>query len=233
MTLRNRSISELVEQQCRRWQNAAQTIAETPRRPVITISREPGSMGFFIARELAKDLGFEFYSGAIIHDVARDSQLRTMVIRSFDEHPRSWLDDLFAMLEKRFNLTSDEYLAHLAKMVGAAGKVGRAVIVGRGANFILPHERCFRVRIIAPLATRIKNVVRATGQDADAARQRIERLESERTEFVRHYFNADIADPNQYDLILNTEHLDVARGVAIVKAALPLVIPNAELAATI
>ncbi len=36
------------------------------------------------------------------------------------------------------------------KVIGTIGKHGRAVIVGRGANFVLPPEKRFSVRIVGP-----------------------------------------------------------------------------------
>lgn len=42
------------------------------------------------------------------------------------------------------------------KVITTIGKHCRAVIVGRGANFILPSEGTFRVRVLADLGIRAK-----------------------------------------------------------------------------
>ena len=44
--------------------------------------------------------------------------------------------------------------------------------------------------------------------------------ESDRRAFIRKYFNADIADPGNYDMILNTEYLTIEAAADVVNAAL-------------
>jgi len=72
------------------------------------------------------------------------------------------------------------------------------VIVGRGANFILPAREIFAVRVIAPLEIRIRNVARGyhVAAEEEAKRGIIQR-ESRRKAFIMHAFNADISDPIQ------------------------------------
>jgi cytidylate kinase len=102
-------------------------------------------------------------------------------------------------------------MQHLMKVVGTIGKHGRAVVVGRGANFILPPEKRFSVRIVAPQAWRINNVAKEL------------QTESDRRAFIRKYFNADIADPTNYDLVINTATLNVDDAVKMISSALGLV----------
>ena len=49
------------------------------------------------------------------------------------------------------HLWPDEVSRLLMRVIGAIGRHGKAIIVGRGANFVLPPENRFRVRIITPL----------------------------------------------------------------------------------
>jgi cytidylate kinase len=106
------------------------------------------------------------------------------------------------------------------KVIGTIGRHGRAVIIGRGANFILPADQQFRVRITAPQNLRIEHVARDFNVSHDEAKRRIIRTESDRKAFVRKYFNADIADPMNYDLIVNTATLSVDNTVDVISAAL-------------
>ena len=96
------------------------------------------------------------------------------------------------------------------KIVGVIGEHGRSVIVGRGGNFILPKDRCLRVRIVAPLAVRVKRVCKEFGLSAEDAKRRVIRTESDRRAFVRKYFYADVSDPLNYDMVINTEYLSVS-----------------------
>ena len=105
-------------------------------------------------------------------------------------------------------------------VIGTIGKHGRAIIVGRGANFILPPEQRFRVRITAPQKFRIQNVARDFNLSAEEAKRRIIKTESNRKAFIRKYFNADIADPNNYDIVINTSTLSIDSVTDMIAAAL-------------
>ncbi len=75
------------------------------------------------------------------------------------------------------------------------------------------------MRIVAPLDVRIENVSSNFGISAEAAKLRIIRTESERRAFIRKYFNADITDPINYDLVLNTGTLSIAAAADAIKTA--------------
>ena len=53
-----------------------------------------------------------------------------------------------------------EYLHHLSRVIGTIAAHGHAVIVGRGASFILPPEISLRLLVVSPLDERIKNVAK-------------------------------------------------------------------------
>jgi cytidylate kinase len=98
-------------------------------------------------------------------------------------------------------------------MVNSLGIIGRAVIVGRGANFILPPEKRFAIRIIAPEEIRVKNVAFRFGVSLAEAKKRIKNRETKRKTFIKNTFHKDITDVGFYDLILNTARLDLQAAV--------------------
>ncbi|MBW1822092.1 MAG: cytidylate kinase-like family protein, partial [Deltaproteobacteria bacterium] len=124
-----------------------------------------------------------------------------------------------SLVDKK-HLWPDQYLRHLMKVIGTIGKHGNAVIVGRGANFVLPPEGRIRVRIVAPLDVRVENVSHNFGVSAGDAKRRIIRTESERRAFIRKYFNADITDSINYDIVLNTGTLSIEAAANAIKNAL-------------
>jgi cytidylate kinase len=108
------------------------------------------------------------------------------------------------------------------KVIGIIGKHGGAVDVGRGANYILPPENRFRVRVVAPLEVRIDNVARNFDVPREEAKKRVIRTESDRRAFIRKYFNAEISDPTQYDLVINTENISIETAAKTVGSAVGL-----------
>ena len=118
------------------------------------------------------------------------------------------------------HLWPDDVSRVLMRVIGTIGRHGKAVIVGRGANFILPPENRFRVRIIAPLELRVNHVAETYGVTKKEAQRRVLRTESDRQAFVRKYFYSDISDPANYDMILNTGTLSVESAAAAICSAL-------------
>ena len=76
-----------------------------------------------------------------------------------------------------------------------------------------------RIRVTAPMDVRIARVANDYGATREDAQRRIIRTESNRRAFIRKYFNADISDPKNYDLIINTELLSIDTAVECVGRA--------------
>lgn len=220
-----KSIPLIAEEQIHRWQVLhKQAPAEVKRIPVVTISREPGSGGRIVAQKLAERLGFVVFHQEVLHEMAKEAKISERVLESLDERGLSILEDWIASLVDNRHLWPDEYLHHLMHVIGTIGKLGQAVVVGRGANFILPADRRFRVRIIAPRKLRSHHVAREFGLTEKDAERRIIKTESDRQAFVRKYFYADIADPTNYDLVVNTETFNLDLAVDVIAAAMGCVV---------
>ncbi|MCE5210062.1 MAG: cytidylate kinase-like family protein [Deltaproteobacteria bacterium] len=175
--------------------------------PVITVSREPGAGGSEIARRLSKALGLDLIGGQIIQHVADSAKMSRRVIESLDEREVTIRETLLSSLFGENRPWPGEYLNHLTRVIGTIGIFGNVIIVGRGAHFVLPKEKTFRVRIIAPMELRIKYFMEDRGYKKAEAEQYVVKTENNRKAFVRKYFNADVADPKHYDIVLNTEKI--------------------------
>ena len=58
--------------------------------------------------------------------------------------------------------------------------------------------------------------------DEKHAEKEIERFDSSRREFTKRYFKAELENPGNYDLVINTEHLSFDSAASIIVGALPL-----------
>ncbi len=216
-----RSVEQLIEEQMHRWQLMHRGKKEEEKvHPIITVSREPGSGGRIIAQKLAAKLTVEVFHQEVLHEMAKRAEVSQQMLATMDERGLSILEDWISSLVYDRHVWPDEYLQHLMNVIGTIGKHGRAVVVGRGANFILPPEQRFRVRIIAPRKMRLQNVARDFNLSEEEAKRRVIKTESDRKAFIRKYFNADIADPDNYDLIIHTETLSVDDAANVIAAAL-------------
>jgi len=216
-----KSIEQVIESQVKRWQ------AMSPARegkakpsPVVTVSRQPGSGGRLIAKGIADRLDLNLFDREILQGVAKSAKMSAFLLESLDEKGLNLVDDWVSTLVNERHLWPDQYLHHLMKVVGTIARHGGAVIVGRGANFVLPRDGVFRVRVVAPLEERVRHVADEFGVDLSEAKRHVVRAESDRRAFVRRYFNADIGNPENYDLVINTGRMNLEASIEAVVAAL-------------
>lgn len=214
-----RTFQQLVEDQVNAWLRLRpKEEKEQDIYPVITISRDPGSGGNVLGQKLADKLNFTLFHQEVIQKMAESSKVSTQLLETLDERGLSTLEDWINSLVDRRHLWPDQYLRHLLKVIGTLGKHGRAVLIGRGANFLLPPEKRFAVRVISPREIRVAKVAAEFSIPPEQATRRILRTEANRKAFIRKYFNADIEDPVHYDLIINTGYIDMDVAVEGVKA---------------
>lgn len=207
-----------MEEQINRWQIEQKKKYKSPIRPVITMSRLAGAGGSIIAQKLAESLSIDFFDSSIVTKIAENAKVSEQVIKTLDEQDRSIFDEWLQALDDH-HLWSYEYLDHLVKVVSAIGAHGYAIIVGRGASFILPQEVCLRVLVIAPLEKRVDSFAQQYEVSESEAKKQIVMADSARRGFIRKYFSTDMTDPMHYDLVINTKNLDFDVAVNIITEA--------------
>jgi len=221
MKMKARSVQQIVQEQVKRWQISHAKAPKIPERvSVITISREPGSGGNILAERLGHELGYDVYHQKIIHLMAESTNISMRFLAQLDEKGLTLVEDCIWSLVNHRHLWPDQYLKHLVKVIGSIGKHGHAVIVGRGANFILPTSKRLSVRVVAPQEFRIKKVSRDFGVSMREAKRRMGRTESDRKAFIQKYFNADISAPGIYDMVIDTGLLGIEAAAERIKRAI-------------
>ena len=221
MKTSRRSIEKIVEDQVLQWNRIkAEKKQEQSGVDVITISRESGSGGTLLAEKLAKELGFDLFHREVIQEMAQSADISSRIMETLDEKGLSVLEDSIAAMIRDRHLWPDQFLKYLMKVIGTIGKHGRAVIVGRGAQFILPQDETLRVRVIAPLLVRIHTISHELDISETEAQKMILKTDANRRSFSRKYFYADVSDPINYDLVINTARMGIETAVKTIIAAL-------------
>ena len=153
-----RTIQKIIEDQFKKWRAEQPKIGrKSPNMPVLTVSREPGSGGSIVANKVAEDLGLDLFHQEVVHEMANSAKVSEKVFETLDEKGLNTLENWISSLGGNTrHLWPDKYLEHLMRVIGTIGNHGRAVIVGRGANFLPSSRTRFRVRVIAPLENRVK-----------------------------------------------------------------------------
>jgi hypothetical protein len=188
--------------------------------PCLLVSLQWGSGGQQLAQLVGHRLGWWVFDREIVEEIAQRSHLRRKLIESVDERVRSTLSKGLGWLTGGGGSTDEQYLFHLRQVILALGHHGDVVIVGRGAQFLLPSRATVRVHVVAPVESRVRRVEQQEGVPSTEAKRRIEDRDAKRDEFIRQVFSADAHSPLAYDLVLNTDEINLEAAAEIVLAAL-------------
>jgi hypothetical protein len=186
----------------------------------VAISREAGAGGGEIAAMVGKRLGWEVFDKNLLDRIAERYLCCRQMLDLVDETPGSWVYDVLGTWMDRKIIPHETFVARLTHILTTAVKRRNAVIVGRGAQFILPREKVFAVRIVASEAARVQRTVRLRGLKEAEARRILHEIDAGRREFVRRYFHHDITDPHIFDLVINSQRLGIEGAAETLIAAL-------------
>jgi len=216
MAMTERVIEKLIQRQLNQWSRFQELLRtaepeELPPRPIVTISRQRGSGGRYLARALARRLDLQIHDQDIVEYIARNEKIARDVVAQLDAGATSQIDLwIKGVLNRRIYLR-DEFQEQLVRAIRALAMHGGVVILGRGGNFILDDHADLRVRMVASDETRIRALMAETDCSEGEAAERVAASDEARAGFIRKLYHADIDDPRNYDLVLNTTGMDRER----------------------
>ena len=132
-----------------------------------------------MAAELGRRLGWPVYDREILDKIGADMRRPPQHLHALDERPASWLEEFLAGLTSQHSVSAARYLKFLVGAVRGLGEIGRCVIVGRGANFILPAATTLRVRLVASAEDRARVIAEQARQVAAQSKADMEFLARE------------------------------------------------------
>lgn len=187
--------------------------------PCVLISRECGSGSSLVAQNIGRELGWNVFDSRIVDEIAKAAHVHEKLVESVDERVHShWEQTWREMLLD--DLTDKGYVHHLGQVVTTLGHQGNVVIVGRGAQYLLPRQCALRVRLVAPLEDRAKRIAEMEKLTVREARMKIKQVDAKRAAFLWRVFKKDIGAPLNHDLVLNTGDITIEAASRIVLAAL-------------
>lgn len=137
---------------------------------IITISREFGSGGRTIGKEVAQKLGYSYYDKELVRQVAVETGFDEKYIEQAGEYApsKNWLSFGFAARGSQGameGMSANDFLwAIQCRVIRSLAEKEPCVIVGRCADYILrEREDCLNVFIHASMAARADRIVRLYG----------------------------------------------------------------------
>lgn len=198
--------------------------------PAITIARQTGARGVAIctllhdklqardakdplpwtlfdselSKEILKEHGLPEYLEKFIPDQAV-SELEGTINEMLGRHPSLWT--LFE--------DTKQTISHLTNS-------GHCILVGRGSNHITRQLRnVLNVRLIGSLQVRLEHICESMQLSNKMASALLKREDHARRSYVKQHYHADIDDSDNYDLVINTDHLSDEVVVDTIIRALP------------
>ena len=172
--------------------------------PLIAMTREMGSLGTAVASRLSQRMGRDLVHHEIIGALADKMRLRKSHVVRFLEGKAGIWERMTTDKTSLAIYTADEIFRLIEN-----GGVG--VLQGWGAAHLLrpiPHVLC--VRVCAPLETRVGRMMQRLNTDDRAfVEAEIRHFEEAHAAITRRHFGLDWQQPENYDLVLNTERLTV------------------------
>ena len=205
-----RSAQKLVDEQVHRWAQSEKkrTVGEVPEPwPLITVSREFGALGTVTGERAAEKLGFSFWDQEIVHVIAEQTGIQEALLASLDEQTRTRIEDFIGESVFGAETTAAKYVRQVIRVVRTIERHGSAVVIGRGAQFILAPEVALRARVVCPYEKRVAGYAEREGLSQREAERKLVQVERERQTFIRRHYEREVGDPIHYDIIINTEDI--------------------------
>jgi len=183
----------------------------------LTVSREYGSGGAEIAEIIAQDLGWRLVDKELILEISRMEQLPASEVAEFDERVDTWLHRLTNAIWSvaadgvspivAHDMFNAEKAAQLARrVIEEAYRIGRCVIVGRGAQCVLRgREDVFHAFVYADWQDKV-NKIRSREPQGTDVEALIRSTDSRRIEYIRRNYRENWLNPHLYDIMINSRN---------------------------
>ena len=192
---------------------------------VITISREFGSQGDYIAERIAQSLGYHFVDKEFIGIVLSQYGLAEFD-REYETMPGFW-EKFNAQREKRRDVMVDM----LNQVVRAVAQHGDVVILGRSGFVVLAGlADVLHVRLQAPLSVRVERVMAQHKIPFEQAEAIVKEKDKVRVAFIEEFYGVPWEAIRAFDLVINTEKIspDLAATWVVDAAKAIIVSPISE-----
>ena len=192
-------------------------------KKIITISREFGSGGRTVGRQVAEKLGIPFYDKELVEQVALESGFAPKFVEENGEHSptKSFLSYAFApqgIPGVMNGLSTADFLWNIqCSVILQLADKGPCVIVGRNADYILKDRNdCLHAFIHADISFRADRIVRLYGESEKSPEARLHEKDKRRRLNYQHYTGRTWGAAQNYDICLNTGVIGIDQAADII-----------------
>jgi cytidylate kinase len=169
---------------------------------VITISRDFGSEGEYIAEKVAQALGYHFVDKEFFDTVLREYGL-VEFDGEYDAQPGFWEKLNEHRYERR-----DEVVHMLNRAIRAVAQHGNVVILGRsGFEVLAQFADILHVRLQAPIPVRVSRVMKELKIPQEEAEDFVKENDKVHVAFTQEYYKMPWDAIHAIDLVINTNKI--------------------------
>ena len=180
---------------------------------IVAFTRELGSLGTYIAEELAKRRGYRFVRREVLEEAAKVGELsEAHLIQTIEDRPGLW---------ERLSLPARRSYHHVAASVLEFAAADNVVILGRWSTMLLRGVRhAVRVRVCAPPEVRTARLMKRMNIPHAEAQALSQRYDEGVRARLRQFFDVEWEDSDLYDLVINSERISVEGGCELIERLL-------------
>ena len=185
---------------------------------IITISREFGSGGRTVGKQVAQKLNIPCYDQELIEKIAEESGFAPAYIKEQGEYAAraGWLSNALAGRFSNGLTTQDQLWLLQRKVILELAEKGPCVIVGRCADYILRNEAdCLTAFIHADMEKRGQRIVEIYGEREESPEKRLRDKDKRRAAYYQMYTDMTWGDARHYHVALDSGVLGIETCVSI------------------
>ena len=187
---------------------------------IITISRQYGSGGRFIAKKLAEKLGIPYYDNELITLAAKDSGYSESIFEKAEQlstHSFLYSLSMFGSVDGIYGLPlADKVYIAQSEVIKKCANNGPCVIVGRCSDYVLKdYDNVVNFFIHSDEQRKIERAVKYYGLDSEKAAQELKKKDKKRANYYNYYTSQVWGDYNNYHLSLNSDAVGIDAAVEI------------------
>lgn len=190
---------------------------------IITISREFGSGGRTIGREVARQLGIPCYDKELIEKIAEESGYAKAYVEDESEYAPNSGSLAYMFLGRGMDglANADRLWIAQEKVIRDLAEQGSCVIVGRCADYILKERTdCMNVFVYADKAFRAERIVKQYGESSVEPEKRLADKDKKRKLNYKYFTEQEWGKRQNYHLCINSGFIGIDQAAElIVKAA--------------
>ncbi|MBO5523396.1 MAG: cytidylate kinase-like family protein [Roseburia sp.] len=186
------------------------------KKRIVTISREFGSGGRTIGKQLAEKLGVPCYDKELIEKLAEQTGLAKKFIEEQGEYAPASHPFSYAFVGRGVNgLSVSDYLWNeQRKKIQEIAEKEACVIVGRCADYILRERKdVLNVFIHAPKEERAKRIVEVYGETDTEPLKRLRDKDKKRAVNYRYYTDQEWGRAQNYHLTIDSSAFGIEGSV--------------------